>query len=803
MIRELSPEELSKKCDEKSLGFKTTGEIPPLKQIIGQKRAVKALKFGLDIRKQGFNIYVAGRPGTGRETAVKDFLEGFAKGKPIPSDLCYMNNFRNPYEPKAIKLPAGKGKVLKKDMSTLIEEARRLLPDAFKSDDYAAKRDSTLKGFETERKKLYEGLNKEAQDEGFVLQSSATGLLIIPLKDGKPMSEQEFLSLKPEMKKNIQKKKDKLGENLRNTVRQLKNLEAKGNEALKKMNREVALFVIEHLIDSIEEKFSKFKDVKTYLDEVQDEILDNIGQFLKDYSDLSQKLEESWEIGLPFKKFEVNVIVDNSELKGAPVIIEHNPTFGNLFGKIEKESRMGILSTDFTMIHAGSLHKANGGFLVLTAEELLQNMFSWEGLKRALMNEQITIEEAGERLGFITTKGLRPEPVPLSVKVILIGRSLLYHLLYTRVMEFKELFKVKAEFDTTMERTDENVKMYAGFVCTFCTKEELKHLEAPAVTRIIEYGSRLAEDKKKLSTKFADVGDIMREADLYATQDKSKYIKAVHINKAIEEKKYRSNLIQEKIKEMIERGIYLIDTKSESVGQANGLSIIDMGDFSFGRPSRVTVSIGMGKKGIIDIEREVKLGGAIHSKGVMILSGYLTGKYAQSKPLSLTARLVFEQSYGGIDGDSASSTELYTLLSGLSGLPIKQALAVTGSVNQKGEVQAIGGVNEKIEGFYEICRMNGLTGKQGVLIPDSNVQNLMLKDEVVDAVKGGKFHIYPVASIDQGIEILTGVRAGRRMKDGGFEKDSVNFMVDTKLKEIAEKLREFPEHMTEETRKKK
>jgi len=792
--KELPIKQLRRRCDEKSLGFKNTGEISTVKEIIGQQRAVKALKFGLEMKKQGFNIYVAGRAGTGRETAVKGFLETYAKNKGIPSDLCYVNNFRNPYEPKAIELPPGKAKKFKNDMLRLIEEATRLLPEAFKSDNYAAKRDATLKSYEVRRKKLYEELNKKARKQGFVLQTTPTGLLIIPIKNGKPVSEQEFVSMKPEMKTKVQRKKDKLGEDLRNTVRQLKKLEGKGNEALKKMNREVALFVIKHLVDDIYDNFSKFKDVTAYLNEVQDEILDNISQFLKDSKDTSQDPRSN---ETDFKKFAVNVIVDNSDLKGAPVIIEHNPTFQNLFGRIEKESRMGILSTDFTMIHGGSLHKANGGFLVLTAEELLQNMFSWEGIKRALMNSQITIEEAGERLGFITTKGLRPEPVPLSVKVVLIGNPLLYHLLYTRVMEFKELFKVKAEFDTSMQRNAENEKKYVGFICTFCTKEGLKHFDASAVSRIIDYGSRLAENQNKLSTKFADIGDIMREANLYATQAKSKYTKASHIKRAIEEKTYRSNLIQEKTQEMIEHGLYLIDTKSEIVGQVNGLSVISMGDISFGRPSRLTVTFGMGKKGIIDIEREVKLGGPIHSKGVMILSGYLTAKYAQNKPLSLTARIVFEQSYGGIDGDSASSTELYALLSSLSGLPIKQALAVTGSINQKGEVQAIGGVNEKIEGFFEICKIDGLSGKQGVLIPASNVQNLMLRDEVLDAVKSSKFHIYPIVSVDQGIEILTGVRAGMRKQDGTFPKHTINYMIDNKLMEIAENLKQFPEHLKE------
>ncbi|MDH4292316.1 MAG: Lon protease family protein, partial [Dehalococcoidia bacterium] len=456
-------------------------------------------------------------------------------------------------------------------------------------------------------------------------------------------------------------------------------------------------------------------------------------------------------------------------------------------------AQFGVLTTDFTMIRPGSLHKANGGYLVLPVEELLQNIFSWDGLKRALKNKQVVIEEAGERLGFITTKGLRPEPIPLSIKVVLIGNPLLYQMLYSMDKDFKELFKVKADFDTTMDRTQENMQKYAAFICTFCGKENLRHLEASAVAKTIEYASRLAEDQEKLSTRFADIADIVREANFYALQENSEYVTADHVKKAIEEKIYRSNLIQKKIQEMMERNILLIDTDGEIVGQVNGLTVMSLGDFSFGAPSRVTASIGLGREGIIDIQREAKLAGPIHTKGVLILSGYLAEKYAQDKPLSLSARLVFEQSYGMVEGDSASSTELYGILSALSGIPIKQNIAVTGSVNQKGEVQAIGGVNEKIEGFFEVCKTKGLTGIQGVLIPESNVENLMLKEEVVDAVKAGKFHIYPVKTIDEGIEILAGVKAGARRPDGTFEEGTVNYRVDKRLKEMAEKIKEFPE----------
>jgi len=549
------------------------------------------------------------------------------------------------------------------------------------------------------------------------------------------------------------------------------------------------------------EKYKNFADVKTCLEDVRNDILDNLTQFVKEPKTPPVPFPVPWLKELPFRKYEVNLIVDNSDLQGAPVVMELNPTHQNLFGRIEKEAQFGVLTTDFTMIRGGSLHRANGGYLVVPAEEVLRNLFSYDSLKRALMNECITIEETGERMGFITTKGLRPAPIPLDVKVVLIGNPLLYHQLYLLDMDFKELFKVKADFDITMDRTDENERKYAAFVCTLCQKEKLRHLDASGVARIVEYGSRLAQDQQKLSTRFGEVADIIREANFYAIQDNIEYVTATHIKKTIEEKVYRSNLIQKKIQEMIERNILLIDTDGKAVGQVNGLSVMSLGDLSFGVPSRVTASIGLGREGIIDIQREAKLAGPIHTKGVMILSGHLVEKYAHDKPLNLSARLVFEQSYGMVEGDSASSTELYGILSALSGIPIKQSIAVTGSVNQKGQVQAIGGVNEKIEGFFEVCKAKSFTGEQAVLIPESNVQNLMLKEEVVEAVREGKFHIYPVKTIDQGIEILTGVKAGAKRPDGTFDEGTVNYRVDKHLKALAEQLREFPEFILEERKR--
>ena len=791
MVNELTPEKLRLTCDADLIDCETTAELIPLKEIIGQERAVRALKFGIGIRDHGFNIYVAGWPGTGRTTAVKNFVEEIARKEPVPPDWCYVNNFVNSYEPKAIQLPAGKGKEFQKDAKSLIENIRSALPKAFESEDYTRKREETLRTLESQRKELIDRLNAKAQQEGFVIQVTPIGLLLIPVIKGKPVTEEELLTLPKKTQDEIQEKRESLDAQLRSTMRQFFDMERKIREELKKLNRDVALYAIGHLVDDVVEKYKDAPEVVTFLREVQSDILDNLPQFVKGEDAQPQPFALPWMKETPFKKYEVNVVVDNSNLKGAPVIMEANPTYQNLIGRNEKEAQFGALITDFTMIRGGALHKANQGYLIVRVEELLRNPFSYEALKRALRDKRIFIEEPEERYGFISIKNLKPQPIPLNEKVIIIGDPYIFQLLFTMDMEFNELFKVKAEFDTTMPRTDENVKQYGAFVCALCQKENLKHLDSSGLAKIVEYSSRQAADQQKLSTRFAEVADIIREANFYALQENSENIKGEDITKAIEEKIYRSKLIQEKIQEMISRGIILIGTEEEVPGQVNGLSVMGLGDFAFGNPSRVTASIGLGREGVMDIEREAKMGGPIHTKGVLILSGYLNQKYAEDKPLSLSARLVFEQSYEGVEGDSASSTELYAILSALSGLPIKQSIAVTGSVNQKGEVQAIGGVNEKIEGFFEVCKAKGLTGKQGVMIPESNVQNLMLKEEVVNAVKEGKFHMYSAKTIDEGIEILTGVKAGERQKDGTFEEGTVHQRVNERLKVMAEKLKEF------------
>jgi lon-related putative ATP-dependent protease len=780
--------------DPKALDCASTAELSPTDEIIGQKRALEALDFGLNIPKRGFNVYASGIYGTGRKKAVKKFLDELAKNKPRGNDWIYVNNFANPYQPNAIRLPPGMGKEFRQDMATFLAEAKQIIPKVFESEDYVTRREAATHEIEEERAKLFGWIDGQANEKGFLVQPGPSGLLTIPLKDGKPLQQEEFQALPEEEQKEILEKRKALLEDLRTMYRKVRELDQKSREVMEALNQQVALSAIGHREANLKDKYAKIDEILAYIDAVQKDVVDNLPQFLPEPPQPEQAPSQHQQPQireLLLRKYEVNVTVDNSATEGAPVVFEQNPTYQNLFGKIEKEVQYGVITTDFTMIRPGSIHKANGGFLVMMVEDLFRNPLSWDGLKTALKTGEVVIEEPGERMGFITTKGIKPEAIPLSLKVVLIGTPIIHQILYTQDPDFSELFKVKADFDTTMDRTEENVKKYAIFICALCQEYNLKHLDTSAIAKVIEYGSRLANDQQKLSTRFSHISDIIQEASYYATLEKTDYISGKHIEKAIEKKVYRSNLIQEKIQEFIQKGIYLIETRGEAVGQVNGLSVIGLGDVEFGRPSRVTASIGVGRGGVIDIEREAALGGPTHTKGVLILSGYLTSKYAQDKPLSLSARLVFEQSYEGVEGDSASSTELYSILSALSGLPIRQSIAVTGSVNQNGEVQAIGGVNEKIEGYFEVCKAKGLTGEQGVMIPASNVQNLMLKEEVLEAARQNKFSIYPVRTINEGIEVLTGVPAGERNLDGTYKENTVNGRVNERLKELAETMKEY------------
>jgi len=748
----------------------------------------------LDIKEKGFNIYLAGIPGTGRTTALKRYLTEFAAKKPLPSDWCYVNNFQNPVEPNALQLPAGKAVQFQQDMEQTINTAIEDMRTAFESEEYTSHKTDLINNIQTQKQEIFTKLGQRAQSENFVLQPTPMGLLTVPTRAGRPISEQEFLHLSEEEKNEINQKQQRLKTSLETETRAAKKLDQELRAQLEKLDVEVARYAIQHHFAELKEKYQDLEEIPEHIEHVREDILVNVKEFIK-----SDNGEQPLPFGrgqagqLPTQKYAVNTLVDNSVLDGAPVVLEMNPTHNNLIGRVEREFSFGALVTDFTLIHPGCLHRANGGYLVLPVEDILRNPFAWDTLKRALANKEIVIEDMGERIGFLT-KSLRPEPIPLDVKVILIGEPILYRLLLRYDEQFTELFKVKADFDIQMSRTDEHIQEYISFVCTLCSSENLRHLDQSALARIIEHASRMSNDQEKLSTRFGEMSDVIREANYYASQEEVQYVTETHVGRAIEERFYRSSLIRDRIQEMITRDQIKIDVTGEKVGQVNGLSVLNLGDISFGQPNRITASMSLGRDGVIDIEREAEMSGPIHTMGVLILSGYLAEKFVQEKPLSLSARLVFEQSYSGVEGDSASSTELYALLSSLSGLPIKQGIAVTGSVNQKGELQVIGGVNEKIDGFFEVCVAKGLTGEQGVLIPEGNTTNLMLKKPVVDAVQEGKFHIWAIRSVDEGIEILTGVKAGERQEDGSFEPDTVNARVDAKLSELAERLLQFRKH---------
>ena len=780
-------------CDPEVLGCTSSRDVAPLQTIIGQVKALKALQFGLDIKEKGFNIYVSGLPGTGKKTAVRRYLEEITRDKPTPSDWCYVNNFQDNYRPRAISLPAGRARNLKKEVVIFVEAARSEIRKAFESEEYAVKRNNAVKAIQQQKEQLISKTNEQAQKQGFIIQATPMGLVTIPIKDNKPLTEEEFRLLENKQRDSITRKQKRLNEKLKKAGRQMISIEKKTRKVIDDLDREIASNTLDLLLDDLREEIRDIAEVLTYLKEMQNDMLDNLAMFRLDEHGQEKPMGIPQGEDVRFRKYQVNVLVDNSDMEGVPIVLELNPTYNNLFGRIEKEAMMGALFTDFTMIREGSVHKANGGYLILPVEDVLRNILSWDGLKRSIRNKEILIEEAGERFGFMTTRGLMPEPIPWDIKVILIGDPYLYYRLYELDPDFQDLFKVKADFDMVMERTDENMKSYASFVCNICEEEKLRHFDKHAIAKVVEHSCRLAADQEKLSTRFGEIADVIREASFYAGEKKAKLVKAQHVKQAIEERFNRSSLMMEKTKEMIGNGTIKIDVEGEQEGQINGLSVIDLGDIMFGRPSRITASIGPGGEGLIDIEREAKLGGPIHTKGVMILAGYLMNRYATDKPMSLSARIVFEQSYSGVEGDSASSTELYALLSALSGVPIRQGIAVTGSVNQKGEVQAIGGVNAKIEGFFEVCRVKGFTSSQGVMIPASNMRNLMLKDEVIEAVEAGRFHIWSVGNIDEGIEILTGKKAGRQKKDGTYEKGSINDLVDTRLRSLTETWMELSE----------
>ncbi len=802
-IGPLSPEQLRWTCNPSIFSFQSTAEIPPMKGIVEQERPIRAIRFGLDIASPGYNIYVSGLTGTGKTTVIRTFLEEIAATMPCPDDWCYVYNFRDPNCPTILNLPAGRAKDLKAEMDELVLYLKARIPKAFESKEYEDSVNSLMRETQMRQQILLDQLSEKARAEGFEVEITKVGVSLVPVADGKAMTSEMYEALDADAKKQIDIRQAGLNQDIQAFLRQVRDITKESRDKLNELHRRVGLYVVGIRLDGIKELHPESPQVASFLEDVQEHILSHLEDFTEDPS--KQEATGATQIRLeppedPFAKYTVNVVVDNTDLKGAPVVIETNPAYYNLFGRVERRAQFGTLSGDFTLIHAGSYARANGGFLVINAHDVLLNSGVWETLKRTVKNKEVRIEDMAEQFGIVPVAGMRPNPMPVNVKVIMIGHQMIYHELYGVDEDFRKIFKVKADFDSEMPRDAQAYDNYASFISTRCHDEGLLHFDPSGVAQVLEYGAWLVDDQQKLSARFSDVADIVREASYWARTAGDSVVSSAHVQRAIDEKCYRSSLIEERIRNLITEGAILVDVTGDAVGQVNGLAVIDLGDIRFGKPSRITAKTYMGKSGVIDIERESKMSGKIYDKGVLILSGYLGAKYAQEQPLSVAASLCFEQSYEGIDGDSASSTEIYALLSSLSGIPIKQGIAVTGSVNQNGQIQPIGGVNQKIEGFFDVCKALGLTGNQGVMIPRQNVKNLMLRKEVVDAVAAGKFSIFPVSTIDEGIEILTGVPAGERDAQNEFAEGTISFKVERRLRQIAEGLRRFSREGSEEQR---
>lgn len=796
----LPADALCRRCDPNDFDFETTAELEELKHMVGQQRAVEAIRFGAGMDVDGFNLFVLGPPGTGRHSFIRQFLAQRASNRPPAPDWCYVNNFQQPQKPKALELPAGRGRELRDDVSRLLGEVHTAVPAAFESEDYRTRRQAIEDEFKEEQSQTFEEIQKHARERDIQIIQTPTGIAFAPVRRGEVLSPDDFEKLSEDERHRVQKDIEDVSKEFRDAMQETPKRVRKAHEKVRELDREFAVYAVGSLIDDLIQRYEDLPKVVDYLESMQADIIDNIDQFRTPPEQQQQQQLVQRMAAMPGgggdtsaieRRYSVNLLVDNSEAEGAPVVFEDHPAYTYLVGRIEHLSQMGALLTDFTLIRPGALHRANGGYLVLDVRKVLMEPFAWEALKQTLKSRRIRIESLGQAYSLVSTVSLEPEPVPLQVKVVLIGERLLYYLLQALDPEFSELFKVGADFDDQMERTPENHRLLAQLLGTIASRENLKALHRDAVARVVEESARYAGDSQRLSTQVRQAADIVREASYWASQNGNDVVRAGDVQRAIDSRIRRASRIRERMQEEIQRGTILIDTEGARIGQINGLAIAQIGDFAFARPSRITARLSLGAGKVIDIEREVELGGPLHSKGVLILSGFLASHYVADRPLSLAATLVFEQSYGGIEGDSASSAELYALLSALAEVPIKQSFAVTGSVNQYGEVQAIGAVNEKIEGFFETCEARGLTGGQGVLIPVSNVQHLMLRQNVIDAVESGRFQIYPVRTIDQGMEILTGLPAGERDERGEFPDGTLNHRIRARLIEFAEKRQAF------------
>jgi lon-related putative ATP-dependent protease len=783
----LKSSDLRSICDPKMFTFKTTAEVDPLDKVIGQERAVQAIEFGLNIKSSGYNIFVTGIEGTGKSTIIKDIVTHYAKKLPSPVDWCMVNNFKDVYHPKTISVPKSKATRFSKTMDKLIDDLKKELPKAFEHESYQQRQSEIQKKYTDQQKDKIKKLEALASKHHIHINRTKTGYQTIPIVKEKPISPEEFLALPKEKQTEIEENISLVQSEVDVTVRDINKINQSMNSEIEKLMQEIALFVVKQRIDVIRDVYKTAKDILIYLDEVEADILENVQDFIASVEPKSPFEGMMFQPAKPsFLRYQVNVLVDQKDLKGAPVIFETNPTYQNVFGQIEKRAYMGTVTTDFTMVQAGSLLKANGGYLIMEIESILMNPFVWEALKRALQNKLLSIEDVVSGMGF-GTSSLRPEPIPMEVKVILLGSYHLFHLLQNYDSKFNKIFKVRADFDHEVIKNDDTIQNYARFIARACKEEKLLPLTPKGVAAIVEYGEKYIADKNKLSVRFGPVMGILIEADYWARKRNARQVTDKDVIKAFKEYRFRYNLYEEKIHESYVDDTIMIDVEGDEIGQVNALAVYQIGDISFGRPSRITAETYMGKQGVVNIEREAKLSGKTHDKGVLILSGYLGRTFAQNYPLNLSISITFEQSYSGIDGDSASSTELYAIISSLSGIPIHQGIAVTGSVNQKGKIQAIGGVNQKVEGFFDVCKAKGLTGKQGVLIPRANIKNLMLKKEVIDAVKKKEFNIYQVSTVVEGIEILTGVPAGVPDENNEYPADTVYGKVQAKLKGYLER----------------
>lgn len=786
---------LRAQIDPASLPFDHTASLePPKERLLGQKRASDAIKFGMGMKENNYHIFIAGPSKAGLTYAARTYLEEQAKKEPTPPDWCYVQNFKEPDRPKALKISAGMGNELKKDMQDLITTLQTKIPEVFGSEEYQAKESELQHAFERHRRETIEGLSREAKEEGFLLQVSQMGMVIIPsMKDGQPLSQDQLARLSDEEKQKLKDKSDELQGKMKEAVGKIRDLEAEFKKRQEQLKGTIALFVVGQQMEPYNQKYKEETAVTEYLKMAQEDMIQNIDDFLK-------KPEESQQsfMHLPvptreisFRKYDVNVLVDHSDAEGAPVVIESNPIYPNLFGTIERQALFGALFTDFTMIKPGVLHKANGGYLVMKALDLVRWFMSYDALKRALREQEIRIEDMGELYGLFSTRTIRPEPVPLTIKIVLTGDPHLFELLHFYDDRFQKLFKVKAHMDDRMDRKDETTLQVAQVLGNFCSEQEIRHLDRTGVARILEYSMERTEDREKLTLELGDVSDLIREANYFSGLEEKEFIQWKHVEEAIQKRIFRSNLWEERIKELVEKDVFLIETDGCKLGQINGLSILVTSDHEFGRPNRITATVSVGREGVVAIERESKMSGNIHTKGVMILTSFLKERFAHNKPLSLSATLCFEQSYGLVEGDSASSTELFALLSSLARVPIYQGIAVTGSVSQKGEIQAVGGVTRKVEAFYDICKQRGLNGRQGVVIPEKNVRNLMLRQEIIESVKREKFHLWPISTVEQGIEILTGIEAGTLQSDGTYPEGTLFRKVDERFLELAEIIKKF------------